>query len=346
MALYKLDDFYPNYRQELFDGNDVKGLDVYTESDEKVGSIHNVLVDEEGHFRYLVVDTGFWIFGKKVLLPVGRFRSDPQAQRIYTIGLSKQQAENLPEYHDDMVVDYDYEERVRGVYRSPSLENRLENSVPVESSAPLEASVPVERTYTAGNTLYEQNRSAPVEASVPVDGAAITGGVSREPVRPIATPSDRPAYDYRQEPALYNMNERDHQTIRLYEERLVANKQRRKAGEVAVGKHVETETARVAVPVERERVVIQRTNPADLGTPVTPGTADFREGEVARMEVYEETADVHKEAFVREQVNIRKEVERDTVTAEEQIRREELDVDTQGRSVRDNRPGSSPRDRR
>ncbi len=345
MALYKLDDFYPDYRQELFDGNDVKGLDVYTESDEKVGSIHNVLVDEEGHFRYLVVDTGFWIFGKKVLLPVGRFRSDPRAQRIYTIGLSKQQAENLPEYHDDMVVDYDYEERVRGVYRSPS----LENSVPVEYSAPLEASVPVERTYTAGSTLYEQNRPAPVEASVPVDSAAMTGGTIPAPVQPPVQPpvsAPRGAYDYRKEPALYNMNEQDHQTIRLYEERLVANKHRRKAGEVTIGKHIETETARVAVPVERERVVIQRTNPTQVGTSVTPGAADFREGEVARLEVYEETADVHKEAFVREQVNIRKEVERDTVTAEDQVRREELDIDTQGRSIQDNRPGSSPRDRR
>lgn len=338
MALYKLDDFYPDYRQELFDGNDVKGLDVYTEHDEKIGSIHNVLVDEEGNFRYLVVDTGFWVFGKKVLLPVGRFRSDPQAQRIYTVGLTKQQAENLPEYNDSMIVDYDYEERVRGVYRSPG----LESSLPVEASAPLEASVPVERPYTVGSTLYEQSQPASVEASVPVDNAASRG---REQIHPVA-PTARPAYDYRQEPALYNMNEQDHQTIRLYEERLVANKHRRKAGEVSVGKHVETETARVAVPIERERVVIQRTNPTQIGASVTPGATAFREGEVARMEVYEETADVHKEAFVREQVNIRKEVERDTVTAEDKIRREELDIDTQGRSIQDNRPGSSPRDRR
>jgi len=244
----------------------------------------------------------------------------------------------LPEYNDSMVVDYDYEERVRGIYRSPT----LESSVPVEASAPLEASVPVEQTYTAGSALYEQSRPAPIEASVPVDSAALRG---HEQTRPVA-PATRPAYDYRQEPALYNMNEQDHQTIRLYEERLVANKHRRKAGEVSIGKHVETETARVAVPIERERVVIQRTNPTQVGTAVTPGAADFREGEVARVEVYEETADVHKEAFVREQVNIRKEVERETVTAEDKIRREELDVDAQGRSIQDNRPGSSPRDRR
>jgi uncharacterized protein (TIGR02271 family) len=57
------------------------------------------------------------------------------------------------------------------------------------------------------------------------------------------------------------MNQQDHQNLKLYEERLVANKSRVKTGEVSVGKHVETETARVAVPVEKERVIIERTTP-------------------------------------------------------------------------------------
>lgn len=117
--------------------------------------------------------------------------------------------------------------------------------------------------------------------------------------------------------------------IRLYEERLMVNKQRAKAGEVAIGKRVETETAEVAVPVERERIVIERTDAA-AGTVVTPGTANFAGGAVANVELYEETADVQKQAFVREEVNVRKEVETDTVSARETIRREELDVEADG----------------
>jgi stress response protein YsnF len=54
---------------------------------------------------------------------------------------------------------------------------------------------------------------------------------------------------------------------------------------------------------------------------------------VARVEVYEETADIQKQAFVREEVNIRKEVEHETVTSQETIRREELDVDVDGNPV-------------
>ena len=133
-------------------------------------------------------------------------------------------------------------------------------------------------------------------------------------------------------------------TFKLYEERLIADKQREKTGEVAVGKRVETETAKVSVPIEKERVVIERTTPTDAGTAVAPGDVNFGEGEVARVEVYEETADVRKEAFVREEVNVRKEVDRSTINAEEQLRREELDVKTDGNPVvrpPNQRPGQS-----
>ena len=121
----------------------------------------------------------------------------------------------------------------------------------------------------------------------------------------------------------------DTDKIRLYEERLMVNKQRAKAGEVAIGKRVETETAQVAVPVEKERVVIERTD-ANTATAVTPGTANFAGGEVASVDVYEETADIKKQAFVREEVNVRKEVETETVQANETVRREELEVEADG----------------
>jgi uncharacterized protein (TIGR02271 family) len=121
----------------------------------------------------------------------------------------------------------------------------------------------------------------------------------------------------------------DRDKIRLYEERLIVNKERHKAGEVSIGKHVETETAQVAVPVERERIVIERRNTANA-TPVNSDTADFTDAETIRMEAYEETADIQKQAFVREEVNVHKEVEHDTVNAQETIRHEELEIKTDG----------------
>jgi uncharacterized protein (TIGR02271 family) len=155
---------------------------------------------------------------------------------------------------------------------------------------------------------------------------------------------NRDTYTHQQEPSLYAMNDQDHSTLKLYEERLIANKRRVKSGEVAIGKHVETETERVSVPVEKERVVIERVTPKDAGRPVSPGTVDFREGEVAHMEIYEETPDIHKEAFVREEVRVNKVVEQETVQAQDTIRREELDVDAGGQTIED-KTGRRPKDR-
>lgn len=288
MVLYKLEDFDTNY-QNAFDGNDIKGYEVYANRDnEKVGTVKNILVDESGRFRYLIVDTGFWIFGKQVLLPVGQIRIDAGDRRVYAQGFTKEQAEALPEFTEDMRVDYDYEEQVRGVYRDR----------PIETATPLE-----------------------------------TSAVSMPYVAPAAY--DRNTYKYEQEPELYDLGDRHQDTLKLYEERLVANKTRQKTGEVSIGKHVETQTQRVSVPVEKERVVIERITPDNVGKVVAPGEAAFREGEVAHVELYEEQPDIRKEAVLREEVKIRKEVEQEVVSTTEQIRREELDIDSNGLPIED-----------
>lgn len=278
MPLYKLADFDPNYR-DTFGGDDIKALDLYTEGGERVGSVADALVDPDGRFRYLVIDTLYNSIGKKILLPIGLSHIDYNAQRVYVDGLSKEQLQRLPEYKDTMTVDYDYEEQVRSIYRPES-----------------------------SNVTY-----------------------------------NRDTYNYQQDSSLYDLHEPKHQTFKLYEERLIANKNRVKTGEVTVGKHIETEIARVSVPIEKERVVIERVTPT-AGTAVPPSELQFQEGEVARIEVYEETPEIHKEAFVREEVRIRKVVDRETVEAEETIRREELDINTEG-DLPINQPNVNPIDR-
>jgi uncharacterized protein (TIGR02271 family) len=71
---------------------------------------------------------------------------------------------------------------------------------------------------------------------------------------------------------------------------------------------------------------------------VTPGTNDFQSGEVMRVDLYEETVDITKQPVVRDEVVIRKEVQQSTVNAEETLRREELDINTAGRPIIDERP--------
>ncbi|WP_013324219.1 DUF2382 domain-containing protein [Gloeothece verrucosa] len=271
MSLIKIHDYNPNYKDDIFRGSDIKGYSIYGNLDQdKVGSVYDILVDESGFLRYLVIDTGLWIFGKKVLLPIGRCRIDYANRRVYATDLTREQVESLPEYNDDLTVDYNYEERVRNAYRRPG-----------------------------------------------VQAAAYTSN----------------SYNYEHEPELYGVRQKDHDTIKLYEERLIANKTREKTGEVTIGKRVETEQATASVPVQKERVIVERNNPTNPDQPVTPGEVAFREGEVARVAVYEETADIHKQAFVREEVTVRKEIEQDQVTAKETLRREELDVDVDGKPI-------------
>ncbi|WP_026736484.1 DUF2382 domain-containing protein [Fischerella sp. PCC 9605] len=259
MVLQTIDELDSNYRQ-TFTINDIKRMSVYPQGiNEKIGTVSDIILDNQGQLRYLVLDLGIQIFGKKILLPVSCARVSYKTNRVY-VDLTRKQAEALPGYNERTVLNHDYEEKLRAVYRT-------------------------------------QPELSAVSTSV------------------------------------YEMNEQDSQTLRLYEERLIANKNRFKAGEVAVGKHIETETAQVSVPIRKERVVIERVTSPGAGKPLAFGEFAFTEGEVARLEVYEETPEIHKQAFVREEIRVKKLVEQQTVEAQETLRKEDLDINTEGHPV-------------
>jgi hypothetical protein len=65
---------------------------------------------------YLVVDTGPWIFGKKVLIPAGTIASiDTEEQRIF-LSLTKDQIQNAPEFDEARYTDPDYRSTVGTYY--------------------------------------------------------------------------------------------------------------------------------------------------------------------------------------------------------------------------------------
>jgi stress response protein YsnF len=175
MVLMKIGDFDPQYK-EAFGGYDIKGLSVYADiDDDKVGNVHDLLVDENGRFRYLVVDLGFWGFGKKVLLPVGRSRVDSDNERVYAVGFTKKQAEQLPEFGDNLRIDSAYEALVHGVYQPnrnaqstvPGSPNRVaspQDQQPYsQPQAPSPAAMPGQQpTPAAPQATYGQQAGQPV----------------------------------------------------------------------------------------------------------------------------------------------------------------------------------------
>lgn len=301
----------------------MKGSAIYTHlHNEKVGSVNNVLVDEADRIRYLVVDTGSWLFGKKVLLPIGCCVDQPKRDRSYVTDLTKTQVQNLPEYKDEMVT------KPHDVAHSSNQDNyangkkqawadlqmsSVEDSVPVELSVPVEQSglkyVPPQpslRPMTQSN--YRSSVVEPVDQpraeSVPLSGAVIRDERQQNP-------------DVTHDP--------DHHRVQLYEERLVTDKYQQKTGEVTISKRVEINQTETSLPLRKEKIIIEIESIGGVTRVNTPN-GNVQNGETVHMDLYGEQANLRKEPVVYQEVNIRKEVGTDVVTARETLRREELDI--------------------
>jgi stress response protein YsnF len=229
MALLKIKDFDPNYR-ETFGGYDIKGLTLYSDvNNEKIGTIDDLMVDERGHFRYFIVDLGFWGFGKKVMLPVGRTQIDDDGRHVHALGFTKSQAENLPEFNESLKIDNDYEKRVRGAYQQPAAPDQA--VVP-----PAPATYPGSQTPMMGQPIAPNPAAYPPSPQMGYQPADVPPHPMpgqppvQQPIQqnhPNAYPTADPQaqYDYQQDPALYGMNDKNHSILRRYEERLIASKQ-------------------------------------------------------------------------------------------------------------------------
>ena len=79
-------------------GNDLVGYDVEA-TDGSIGKIDEATT--EASSSYLVVDTGFWIFGKKRLIPAGVVSGvDHDSKNVY-VNLTKEQIKSAPDYDRD-----------------------------------------------------------------------------------------------------------------------------------------------------------------------------------------------------------------------------------------------------
>jgi hypothetical protein len=84
--------------------------------DGKIGKVDEATNDVTG--SYIVVDTGPWIFGKKVLLPAGVIRDvDLDTETVY-VNRTKEQIKNAPEFDEDTYRDDTYRSQL-GTYYGP-----------------------------------------------------------------------------------------------------------------------------------------------------------------------------------------------------------------------------------
>lgn len=98
---------------ESMGGTDITGFDVEA-IDGEIGSIDEATWDVGR--SYLVVDTGPWIFGKKVLLPAGVIdRIDIDEKRVF-VHRMKDEIQNAPEFDEAMYRDEAYRSDIGSYY--------------------------------------------------------------------------------------------------------------------------------------------------------------------------------------------------------------------------------------
>jgi len=117
--------------------------------------------------------------------------------------------------------------------------------------------------------------------------------------------------------------------LQLLEERLSVNKEKYQAGSVQVGKKVETRTENVNVALQHEEVVIERrmiSDPRPVEGNVTLGAAT----ETIKVDLEAERANVSKQAFVTEEIEVGKRTETEQKTYSDTVGREVLDVTKTG----------------
>jgi uncharacterized protein (TIGR02271 family) len=122
-----------------------------------------------------------------------------------------------------------------------------------------------------------------------------------------------------------DLEDEDELRVQRTEEELAAGTREREAGALNVRKRVRTDREQIEVPTRHEEVTVER-------VPVSEGTAASEAqigDEEVSVPVTEEEVVVEKRPVVKEEVRIRKDVVEDTEVVEEDVRREEIDVDDQ-----------------
>jgi hypothetical protein len=99
---------------------DLQGYAVHA-TDGDIGTVHAFYFDDQAWtIRYVVVDTGTWLTGRRVLIsPLAFGEADWETQRLY-VGLTREQVKNSPSIDLDKPVSRQKEEKLHAYYGWPT----------------------------------------------------------------------------------------------------------------------------------------------------------------------------------------------------------------------------------
>jgi uncharacterized protein (TIGR02271 family) len=296
------------------------GYEIYDQGSERIGKLDDLFIDEDDNPEYVGVRIGS-SDADAVLIPIDAVTVDIGLRRM-VVPRSKSAVESGPFYGDQEDVTPEFEERVRRHYGLASErgaedtggygayyrdEERVETGRSVSGAASPTAEPTMAEPATAEPATAEPATAEPAE----IDKVR---GIDREGSLRFARDSE----------------EEDELRVRRMEEELKIGTREREAGAVRVRKRVRTDHERIVVPRKRVEVTVERVPVEGQAISAEGETAEpeIREDEIV-VPVIEEEIVVEKRPVIKEEIRIRKEVVEETEIVEEDIRREEVDVDDQ-----------------
>jgi hypothetical protein len=110
-----------NFPVETAPTIDLTGFKVES-MDGDIGKVDETTRDVGGSF--LIVDTGPWIFGKKIMLPAGLIRDiDPDAETIF-VNRTKDEIKSAPEFDETRYHDQAYRNELGSYYDRGAMHSR------------------------------------------------------------------------------------------------------------------------------------------------------------------------------------------------------------------------------
>src|SRR5829696_3719368 len=266
------------------------GYEVYDRNGEKIGKVDDLFVDENDQPEYLGVKMGFFGLEGTGLIPWEAARVDQSARRI-EVSVDKKTVKNSPAFDDDEDITPEYEERVYSHYRLQRPQTDGERGA-----------------YYAEQTDEHSGEVGPGMRMGDTETGEFRGhGRDEEGVN---QPGD-------------DLEDEDELRVQRTEEELKAGTREREAGALNVRKRVRTDREQISVPTRHEEVSVERV-PVEGGREASE--AEIGEDEVT-MPVTEEEVVVEKRPVVKEEIRVRKDVVEGEEVVEEDVRREEVDVE-------------------
>jgi uncharacterized protein (TIGR02271 family) len=286
-------------RSDRFTANEERysGYTVVDEGGSKIGKVDDLFLDENDQPEYFGVKTGF-LGTSSTLIPADVTTTD-EANQTISVSSDKDTVKDGPAFDDDREITPEYENEVRSYYGLGSVDTTEDRGAYGDYDGE-HSGAGTTGTTTAG-TLGSGMSMGDTET-----------GEFREHDRADEGPAQSRGDD---------LEDEDELRVQRSEEELVAGTREREAGSMRIKKRVRTDRERIEVPTRHEEVTVARVPVEGEAT-----EAQIGEDEVS-VPVTEEEVVLDKRAVAKEEVRVRKEAVEDTEIVEEDVRREEVDVE-------------------